>query len=102
MKPVTCKNSSKAAYPVILLAVALCCALPPAAAWAAKPDTSVPAKPEEHDSEGHPTDYKNPIRDGSVRGVPHYHVTICEGTTLGWNPWGSGHRNNEPQSDQSK
>jgi hypothetical protein len=87
--------------PVILVAWLLSFALA-TTSWAAKPDTSVPAKPEENDAEGHPTDYKNPIRDGNAGGVPHYHVTICEGTTLGWNPWGSGHRNSEPQSDQSK
>jgi len=91
----------KPTQPVILVAWVLSFALA-ATSWAAKPDTSVPAKPEENDAEGHPTDYKNPIRDGNAGGVPHYHVTICEGTTLGWNPWGSGHRNSEPQSDQSK
>ena len=68
----------------------------------AKPDTTIPAKPEEHDAQGNPTDYKNPISDGNVGGVPHYHVTICEGTTLKWNPWGSNYRSNEPQSDEAK
>ena len=96
------KTTLSTAQPILVLAAVLVVSLSSATSWAAKPDTHVPAKPEEHDAEGHPTDYKNPIRDGSVGGVPHYHVTICEGTTLGWNPWGSGHRYNEPQSDQSK
>jgi hypothetical protein len=32
-------------------------------------------------SNGGPTDYKNPIRDGAKDGYPAYHVTICEGST---------------------
>jgi hypothetical protein len=83
------------------LASALILSLSIATSWAGKPDTKVPSKPEEYDGD-RPTDYKYPIKDGSTGGVPHYHVTICEGTTLGWNPWGSGHKPNEPQSDQSK
>ena len=66
----------------------------------AKPDTSV--GPEEKDAEGNATDYKNPIRDGldASGRFTHYHVTICEGTTLGpWHPWGSAPRNREPRSN---
>jgi hypothetical protein len=92
MKPVSWKGLSRVALVSTLLTLSI------ATSWGAKPDTSIPAKPEEHDPEGRPTDFKNPIRDGAVGGVPHYHVTICEGTTLGpWHPWGSGARNNEPR-----
>jgi hypothetical protein len=34
------------------------------------------------DGAGHRTDHKRPIRDGNASdGTPHYHITVCEGTT---------------------
>lgn len=73
------------------------------AAWGGKPDTSIPTKPEQ-DDQGHPTDYKNPIKDGvTPGGIPHYHVTVCEGFTLGpWYPWGNGHRDAEPMQKSNR